>query len=150
MSTTSEASRERILRAAGLIPLGSAPSGGGIKPFQAWKYVISGAVVPDAVVEDGKDDNLEEVDRQWWKLAKSHGVVSDDGSFLISVTGEGASLPWAIVRASSDSRLAQTLTAYPGEPEFVAMARDGHVVLGVTSEEDCTWLVCIVPKQTMV
>jgi hypothetical protein len=143
MPAGEEPARDRKLLAAGLVSIGSVQSVGGIDSSQAWLLIVRGDVTPTVVVDDDREDNLEEIDRQWWRLAEAHRIVGEDGSFLVSVSGEGASLPWAVVRGTRDARLAATLTTYPDEPEFVTMARDGHAVLGVTSEEDCTWLVYV-------
>ncbi len=134
-------SRNRLLDAAGLAVLGAVPDAGGISPLDAWKAVVHGDVRPDVVVSDDEDGYLDQVDRQWTRLVEREDIVAADGTFLIHVAGPGSSaLSWALVRPASELRLAQTLVQYPGEPEFLTMATDGHALCGVTTEEHGVWL----------
>lgn len=139
MSSHDETSLERVILAAGLLPLGSIPSAGGIDPPRAWSFVTHGDVKPNTVVDY---DDLEGVERNWRRLAEDNGIFSADGSFLLTVYG-AYKLPWSLVRGTPNSRLAPTLIAYAGEPEFLTMARDGHAVCSVTSEEDGIWITCV-------
>ncbi|WP_436495181.1 hypothetical protein [Actinokineospora sp. HUAS TT18] len=130
--------REALLTRAGLEVLGAADLAGTVTPAEAWRRVASGA----AAVEIPEDDPLARVDTEWRALADETGLLDADGSFLISPAGVGsAKLGWVVVRLTPTTRLAATLVAHPGEPEFVTAARDGHVVLGVTTEEYGVWLV---------
>lgn len=144
MSGRDVGSVERLLRDAGLMMLGSVPAAGGIEPAEAWRRIIGVSVKPTLVVDDEQDDYLEVVDRKWRALAEKNGIIDDDGSFLISISGAGSfELPWAIVRTIGDSYLGRNLTSNPGEPEFITIARDGHVICGVTTEEDGIWLTVV-------
>jgi hypothetical protein len=94
------------------------------------------------VIDDRDDDYLDRADADWRRLADEHGLLADDGTFLISPPGPSVlRLPWVRVRLTAATRLAEHLHASPGRPEFVTAALDGHVVLGVTSEEHGVWLV---------
>lgn len=144
MSSHDEASLDRAILAAGLTPLGSVPSADGIDPPRAWSFVTHGDVKPNAVVDY---HDLEEVERQWRRLAEDNGIFSQDDSFLLTVYG-AYKLPWSLVRANPSSRLAPALTAYAGEPEFLTMARDGHALCSVTSEENGIWITCVDSRET--
>lgn len=134
--------REPLLARAGLEVLGTAVSAGTLLPAEAWKRIVSTAAVPTVEIPDDADDYLDQVDAQWRRLADESGVFGKDGAFLISPAGpRSMERPWVVVRLTSSVRLARHLTARPGEPEFVTAAQDGHVVLGVTTEEYGIWLV---------
>lgn len=137
--------RDAVLRDAGLEVLGTTPDAGGLEPAAAWRRVIGVTVRPSSIVDDEQEDYLDEVDRQWRDLAAEHDVV-EDGTFLVSTSGAGSfGLPWSVVRLTPTSRLSR-LTSNPNEPEFVTTAPDGHVVCGVTTEEDGVWLIVRSPR----
>lgn len=128
------------LRRANLEVLGS--TGGVVSTEDAWRRVISAATQPSSTVDSETDDYLSRVDAEWRRLATEHGILDDDGSFLISLPGPDAMrAPWTIVRLTDATSLAEHLVQHPGEPEFVTAARNGTAVLGVTTEEYGTWLV---------
>jgi hypothetical protein len=127
-----------VLRRAGLEVLGT--TSGVVSTEDAWRRVVSGQ--PTSTVDGELDDHLFRVDAEWRRLAVEHGVLDDDGSFLVSLPGPGAMrAPWTIVRLTDAASLAEHLATHPGEPEFVTAARNGTAVLGVTTEEYGTWLV---------
>lgn len=133
--------RHAVLRAAGLDVLGTAAEAGGLDPAAAWKRVLSGSTRPYVVVDDEQDEYLDEVDRQWRRLAEEHGILSADESFLVSTSGKGSfGLPWSVVRLTPSAHLS-ALDGNPGEPEFVTTSTSGHVVCGATTEEDGVWLI---------
>jgi hypothetical protein len=138
---------ELRLSAAGLNVLGTVPDVCGITPFDAWKPVIRLGVAPTVTIPD---DNRSEADRhkdtnlEWRRLAARENLISDGGTFLISVAAVGAAaMPWYRVRIAGDLRLSQFLGVDMGEPEFVTAAEDGHAVVGVTTEEHGTWLISV-------
>src|SRR4051794_18889522 len=134
------ADRTATLAAAGLEVLATVDLAGDLAPADAWRRVISGATRPTVEIPDDADD--VRVDAEWRELALRHGVLADDGTFLISPPGPGAfTAPWTAVRLTEHAHLARHLTANPGEPEFVTASADGTVVLGVTTEEYAVWLV---------
>ncbi|GAA1307438.1 hypothetical protein [Saccharothrix xinjiangensis] len=136
------ADRTAALVAAGLEVLGTVDLAGDLAPADAWRRVVSGAARPAVEVPDDADDPEGRVDAEWRELARRHGVLADDGTFLISPPGPGAfTAPWTAVRLTDRTDLARHLTANPGEPEFVTASADGTAVLGVTTEEYATWLV---------
>jgi hypothetical protein len=110
-------------------------------PVDAWRLVVGGQVVPDVVVDDGRAGWESEVNEEWLSLARNDGIIRPDESFLITVAGAGfGRLPWAEVRLGSEIRAAQILCLNPGEPEFMAMDRNGATVCSVTTEEDGVWI----------
>jgi hypothetical protein len=136
-------SREGMLLAAGLTVLDAAWMGSVPGPVEAWRPIIRGGAEPSDVVTSSGINYLDEVNERWLRLAESWRILDETGEFLISVAGVGAStLPWARVRVNAKLLLAQILVTAPGEPEFVAMASDGHAVCGVTTEERDIWIVC--------
>lgn len=144
MSSRDMGSLERLLQDAGLVVLGSVQAAGGMEPAEAWRRIIGVSVRPTLVVDDEQDDYLEAVDCHWRALAENNGIIGDDKSFLISASGVGSfELPWVVVRTTRDYSLGRNLASNPGEPEFITMARDGHVICGVTTEEDGIWLTVV-------
>ncbi|MFI9010945.1 hypothetical protein ACIGNX_27275 [Actinosynnema sp. NPDC053489] len=134
--------RTAMLTAAGLEVLGTRDLAGDLAPAEAWRRVVSGAARPEVEVPDDTADVDARVDAEWRELARRHGVLAEDGTFLISPPGPGAfTAPWTAVRLTDHTRLARHLTANPDEPEFVTASADGSAVLGVTTEEYAVWLV---------
>jgi hypothetical protein len=134
--------RTAALAAAGLEVLGTVDLAGDLAPADAWRRVVSLAARPAVEVADDVVDADARVDAAWRDLARRHGVRADDGTFLISLPGPGASTaPWTAVRLTDQTRLAHHLAVNPGEPEFVTASADGTAVLGVTTEEYAVWLV---------
>lgn len=130
--------RAAMLDSAGFEVVGTEESAEGLLPERAWRRIISLDAIPVAEI----DDDPDRVDAEWRRLAGEHGLFADDGSFLISPPGPGVMrLPWVRVKLTAATRLAEHLHAGPGQPEFVTASVDGHVVLGVTSEEHGVWLV---------
>jgi hypothetical protein len=135
------ADRRAMLIAAGLEVLGTVDLAGDLAPEQAWRRVISSAATPTVEVGDDVDDQDARVDAAWRELALRHGVLANDGTFLISPSGTGAfTAPWTIVRLTDQTQLARHLAPDPGDPEFVTASADGTTVLGVTTEEYSIWL----------
>jgi hypothetical protein len=128
-----------VLAQAGLEVLGT--SSGPISTETAWKRVIRGGLEPTVNVPADLPDELAVVEAEWRRLATEHGVLGEDETFLIGVPGPGAHGPWNVVRLTPDASLAENLGNKPGTPDFVTAARDAPVVLGVTTEENGTWLI---------
>lgn len=103
--------------------------------------ITFGGTEPAAKVPFTGEDLSGRVDAAWLRLAREHGVVDEDGRFLMTTTMEG---PWVPVRIRSEVHLAKHLVgrnARPGHAEFITMALDGRVMCGVTTEEYDVWLV---------
>ncbi|MFF5423655.1 MULTISPECIES: hypothetical protein [unclassified Streptomyces] len=140
-----ENTRETWLRrmaSTGLAVSDNAAPDGVPSVLEALRSVANWEVRPTATVPAGQPRALEEVDRQWRLHAERCGLFGDDGSFLFSISGAGASdFGWAVVKWSADAELAPRL-AKPGEGlDFLAMSVDGKVVCAVTEEEYDYWVV---------
>ncbi|MEU8388192.1 hypothetical protein [Micromonospora sp. NPDC048842] len=85
---------------------------------------------------------MEQVERRWRRLVHERGLTSDDGTLLISLTGQRDDRGWVAVRMPDEPLALDALGPNPGEPEFVAMSLAGDVVCGVTAEEYELWVVC--------
>ncbi|MBA8823308.1 hypothetical protein FHX42_000637 [Saccharopolyspora lacisalsi] len=143
MNTITEAERDQKVKKAGLAVIGPETNAQIPDPEQAWKAVSNLEIRPSATIAEDADDALEQVNQEWLTHAHDKKIINPDGSFLVSISAPGSfRLPWARVQLSPSIRLAQELTAFPGQPEFVAMATDGSAACGVTSEEDEYWVVC--------
>ncbi|QNG19002.1 hypothetical protein G4H71_20380 [Rhodococcus triatomae] len=130
------------LSGAGLELLGSQYVAGTLTPEQAWRMVISGNAGLWVTVSDDADRRLDTVNENWHKLSEDLGLIGSDGEFLLSLPGPGAwEKPWYRVRKASELRMAQVLAPYPGEPEYVTASLRGFPVVGVTSEENATWIL---------
>ncbi|MFJ4680629.1 MULTISPECIES: hypothetical protein [unclassified Kitasatospora] len=146
MPAPSEDSRRLLLEAAGLTVLGAPDEAGLPSPGEVWQSVIGFLVEPDATVPLSTSDWAAQVDEHWLRLSRESELLAPDGTFLIHVGGHGMGrLGWALVRWNDDAHLAAHLTDGPQQPEFVAMARDGHTSCGVTTEEYDVWLVRSTP-----
>ncbi|MEV0704644.1 hypothetical protein AB0I53_42930 [Saccharopolyspora sp. NPDC050389] len=142
MDKLTEATRAEILQSAGLHPTTTTKATPTVPPKTAWKLVANLETRPTSVIDDSTDDYLDQVNQEWDRVVRENELIADDGSFLISVSGPGSfDLPWASVRVTSQLQLAQKLTSFPGQPEFVTMSNDSRVVCGVTSEENGIWIV---------
>ncbi|MFF2556691.1 hypothetical protein ACFVUS_37180 [Nocardia sp. NPDC058058] len=131
-----------MLTNAGLEVVGQVERAGRLRPFDAWKRVVDGTVVPTNVIGDESDVYLQEIDDEWFEVAERCGLFGAEGTFLVSVAGQVVEEdPWFLVRISGDKALAGELVQNPGEPDFVTAAVDGHVLVSVTTEEDGFWIV---------
>lgn len=144
MSGLIEDELPELVRRAGLEPLGFVAADGLPAPRDAWRVLASGGTVPTVRVPLGGPDLAGRVEAEWRRLAESHGLFDGDGCFLIMPAMRGAdTAPWMKVRLTAQSHLARNLVgnAKPGEAEFAAMALDGSVMCGATTEEYDVWLV---------
>jgi hypothetical protein len=109
----------------------------------AWRVIIGGTVEPVAAIPYGdRDMPIIEVQRKWEEVSAESGIFGEQGVFLISVSGVGASkAPWAQVRRGRHLQLAHMLPSEMPEADFVAMSMDGTTVCGVTNEEWDFWIV---------
>ncbi|MEU9129268.1 hypothetical protein AB0D08_14380 [Kitasatospora sp. NPDC048540] len=134
--------RRLLLESSGLTVLPDTDQEIRPSPQKVWQGVAGFLVEPDVSVPTARPDWAEQVDTRWRELARRHGLIGPDGTFLIHVGARGlGGLGWARVRRQDDARLAATLTDGPGQPEFVTMSCDGRTACGVTTEEDSIWLV---------
>ncbi|MFJ2932985.1 PE-PGRS family protein [Streptomyces sp. NPDC087219] len=117
-----------------------------MRPWAAWRPVISGNTTPTVAVRTDTPELVAELNRQWHRLAIEHGIIGADGAFLIHVAGSGsgaARTRWTRVRLTDRWDLAGVLGERPGRPEFVTLSTDGDALLGATTEEYDVWLVAV-------
>lgn len=155
-----ESDAAALVERAGLVPLGfltaaapvpapdtaSGPDSGGSPaeglPSSAWAmHLAAGLGTPAATVPLDLPDLPAQVDATWLRLARAHGIVDAEGSFLIALS---RALPWMRVRLGDEMRLSQVLVpdgCRPGHAEFVTMAQDGRCMCAVTTEDDGVWVL---------
>jgi hypothetical protein len=108
--------------------------------WAVWRMFIAGSAVPTLRVPDD-DPDPHAVEAAWVHITAATGLFDTSGEFLLSVGGEGTSrLPWIRVRTAPDAQILALGLTY-GVPEFVATSIDRSVAIGVTSEEDETWIL---------
>ncbi|HLL05051.1 MAG TPA: hypothetical protein VK539_30980 [Myxococcaceae bacterium] len=78
----------------------------------------------------------------WWELARSEGLLSQQATCLVSVSGVEPGL-WARIRLPERAPVLDIFSVNKGSPEFIAMNEDGRFFLAVTSEEDEIWLYLV-------
>jgi hypothetical protein len=133
---------EKLLARAGLELLGSFPDVRGIRVSHVYAAVMRGDAKPASVVnyENGPADYLAECDRRWFELSAETGMIDGRGEFYVSFEAQSV---WYKVRFSGPLRLAEELHSDDGWPDFVTVASDGRVAIGVTTEEYELWLVVV-------
>ncbi|WP_328485256.1 HEAT repeat domain-containing protein [Streptomyces zaomyceticus] len=135
---------EELLRRAGLELVGDGRVEEVLRPFAAWRPVISYEAEPTVAVRSDRPDLVAELNEQWHRLAADQGIIGEDGAFLISVARNvagGAPPRWTRVRLTDRWDLAGVLGTRPGQPEFVTLSTDGDALIGATTEEYDVWLV---------
>ncbi|MFJ7988664.1 PE-PGRS family protein [Streptomyces sp. NPDC096351] len=138
--------RMERLRRAGLEIVGEGRVEEVMRPWAAWRPVISIEATPAVAVPYDSPELVAGLNRQWHRLAVEHGVVGADGAFLIDVadgsSGDGPRR-WTRVRLTEHWDLAGILGERPGRPEFVTLSTDGDALVGATCEEYDVWLVAL-------
>ncbi|MBP2579982.1 hypothetical protein J3A78_000460 [Streptomyces sp. PvR006] len=139
--------REKLverLRRAGLDVVEGHRVEGAVRPWAAWRPVVSATTAPTVAVRMDAPELVAELNREWYRLAVELGVIGADGTFLIHTAGSGpggTSKRWTRVRLTERWDLAGVLGERPGRPEFVTLSVDGDALLGATSEEYDVWLI---------
>ncbi|MEV8586763.1 hypothetical protein AB0424_07425 [Streptomyces sp. NPDC051180] len=111
-------------------------------PNEAMRSVSNWEVQPVSKVPLSHPDAHQEVDRQWYAQATQAGLFSEDGSFLLSISGSGSSgFGWAAVKWNPTVELTSRLARESEGLDFVAMSEDGRTVCAVTEEEYDYWIV---------
>ncbi|MFE6710943.1 PE-PGRS family protein [Streptomyces sp. NPDC057695] len=132
------------LRRAGLDVVGDGRVEEVMRPWAAWRPVVSIEATPAVAVPDKSPGLVAELNRQWHRLAVENGVVGADGAFLIDVAGTSSGpRRWTRVRLTEHWDLAGVLGERPGRPEFVTLSTDGDALVGATCEEYDVWLVAL-------
>ncbi|MEC4014879.1 hypothetical protein [Streptomyces sp. H27-D2] len=133
--------RWRRISASGLKVLDTPPPEDVPTVLQVWKHVSNIETEPTATVGQEHPEALAEVDRQWLLQASRNSLFAEDGSFLVSMAGQGSlELGWICVEWSKGAELASHLQD-EGSPEFLGMSIDGDHVCAVTTEEYEYWIV---------
>ncbi|KUO19192.1 PE-PGRS family protein [Streptomyces dysideae] len=135
-----------LLRRAGLEIVGDSRVEEVLPPRSAWHRMVRWETEPTVTVRSDRPDLVEELNREWHRLASESGFLAGDGVFLIDVAGNWTGcMPrrWTRVRLTVGWDLAGVLGERPGEPEFVTLSLDGDAMVGVTTEEESVWLVTV-------
>ncbi|MFE4309467.1 PE-PGRS family protein [Streptomyces sp. NPDC056891] len=141
--------REKLverLRQAGLDIVEGSRVEGVVRPWAAWRPVVSANTTPTVAVRMDAPEPVAELNGQWYRLAVELGIIGADGSFLIHVAGSvsgDTSQRWTRVRLTERWDLAGVLGERPGRPEFVTLSTDGDALIGATTEEYDVWLVAL-------
>ncbi|MFG2533018.1 PE-PGRS family protein [Streptomyces sp. NPDC048516] len=135
-----------LLQRAGLEIVGDAPTEEVLRPWAAWRPLVSFEAEPTVAVHCDRPDLVAELNDQWHRLAVKTGIIGKDGVFLIDVAGNWtgcAPRAWTRVRLATQWDLAGVLGERPGQPEFVTLSTDGSTLLGATVEEYEVWLIAV-------
>lgn len=129
-----------IIDGSGLTRLGQAGTAEDVQA--AWKSFSSVRAEPVVRISDSLEEvSLALLDQTWRALADRLGLISGEGEFLLTVSGEGTfGLPWFRVRAD-ESVAVSDLGTYPGEPDFIASSLDRSVSIAVSTEESDFWIL---------
>jgi hypothetical protein len=114
---------------------------------EVWRSSVSVSAVPSVRVPDDQETlSLDALESAWNTTARTHGVISDTGEFLLSVSGPGThDRPWTRVRAEGAVKV-QELGHNRDEPEFVASDLARSVTMAVTTEEYEFWILAAGPE----
>lgn len=129
-----------IIDGSGLTRLGQAGTAEDVQ--SAWNSFSSVRAEPVVRISDSLEEvSLALLDQTWRAMADRLGLVSSEGEFLLTVSGEGTfSLPWFHVRADEGVAVSD-LGTYPGEPDFIASSLDRSVSIAVSTEESDFWIL---------
>lgn len=147
--TAVEEELAQLLGRAGLETLGQADHR--LPPPRAlWRLIHRSEAVESSVVHRDGPGLDEELNERWHRLALRHGVIDENGDFVLHVSGKLAcgclSETWSRVRLTAEwnpARLLDREHQGPGRDiegwGFVALSTDGEALLAVTSAQR---LVC--------
>ncbi|MFF3013691.1 PE-PGRS family protein [Streptomyces sp. NPDC057939] len=96
---------------------------------------------PSVSLRTDRPDAIAEFNAQWHQYAVEHGVIGEDGVFLIDVVRSSTSgMPssWTRVRLTDHWDLAGVLGERPGEPTFISLSMNGNVLLATATATTVT------------
>lgn len=105
--------------------------------------LLSNAYVePVAAVPKNTRNPVEELGRQWHRMAAVKHLAAEDGRFLILLAGPGASeRGWLCVKDLVGSDLPSRLLEVNGSVEFIALSMDGQRICATSEEDEEYWVV---------
>ncbi|MFD9338329.1 PE-PGRS family protein [Streptomyces sp. NPDC060028] len=124
-----------LLERAGLEVVGGWRTEDVLPPQAAWRPILAGESEPYVSLRADRPNVVAEFNAQWHRHAVEHGVIGEDGVFLIDVVRSWTScMPrlWTRVRLTAQWDFAGVLGERPGEPVFVTLAMDGDTLLATT------------------
>jgi hypothetical protein len=129
-----------IIDGSGLTRLGQAGTAEDVQ--SAWKSFSSVRAEPVVRISDSLEEvSLALLNQTWRAMADRLGLVSSEGEFLLTVSGEGTfGLSWFHVRVDEGVAVSD-LGQYPGEPDFIASSLDRSVNIAVSTEESEFWIL---------
>ncbi|MFF3849662.1 hypothetical protein [Streptomyces sp. NPDC002328] len=99
-------------------------------------------VEPMMAVPMNASNPVEELGRQWHRVAAGKRLAAEDGRFLILLAGPGASgRGWLCVKDLVGSDLPGRLLKVNGSIEFIALSMDGKRVCATREEDDEYWVI---------
>ncbi|MFJ4279086.1 hypothetical protein [Streptomyces massasporeus] len=101
----------------------------------------SAYVEPVVAVPMDVPNPVEELGRQWHRVAAQQRLAADDGRFLILLAGPGSSARgWLCVKDLVGHDLPARLLKGNGSLEFIALSIDGKRICATSEEEDEYWV----------
>ncbi|MFE3857333.1 hypothetical protein ACFXPN_40130 [Streptomyces griseorubiginosus] len=110
---------------------------------QAWMAIANFEVRPVASTPLEGEDTTSRLNSLWLQNARLSEVISEDGSFLITIVSTGShEIGWVRVRWTPEFDVSRLIDDQ-GKVEFVARSISGHHICGVTAEEYEYWIVSL-------
>ncbi|MET7734297.1 hypothetical protein ABZT02_23430 [Streptomyces sp. NPDC005402] len=110
---------------------------------QAWMTIANFEVRPTASTPLEGEGVASRLNSLWLRNARLSGVISEDGSFLITIVSTGShEIGWVCVRWMPEFDVTRLIDDQ-GKVEFIARSISGHHVCGVTAEEYEYWIVSL-------
>ncbi|PJI93542.1 hypothetical protein [Luteimicrobium subarcticum] len=104
--------------------------------WSVWRAFVVVSAIPARRIPDTDDGTeMRRLQEAWLDSARTAGVVSSTGEFLLSVQSSTAIGPWTRVRLGVDFDISGLGLTW-AVPEFVASDVDRTVSIGVSTEED--------------
>jgi hypothetical protein len=106
------------------------------------QQMSSAYVKPVVTVPVDAPNPVEELGRQWHRVAARQRLAAKDGRFLILLAGPGASARgWLCVKDSVGRDLPARLLKGNGSLEFIALSTDGKRICATSEEDDEYWVI---------
>ena len=106
------------------------------------RLMSSAYVEPVVAVPMDAPNPVEELGRQWHRVATEKRLATEDSRFLILFAGPGASgRGWLCVKDLVGSDLPARLLNVNGSLEFIALSMDGERICATSEEDEGYWVL---------